>query len=173
MWVSEKLKKPSEPIKKIDFLSSTSIFIDYIRGSLNYKNQKMSDTITIYSPVFSICFEDPDDSELYTVPAGCMAEADAVVALRNSILKQLQEFIELSDAEVERIQQSNTAKELALVLGIKSCAEFVTAEDTKNNQSSICYEHTMWVDFKLNKQEIKLPSKPDDKPESPKRQRIN
>jgi hypothetical protein len=136
----------------------------------------MSDTISIYSPVFSICFEEPDDAELYTVPAVCSGEGDAVAALRNAILKQLQEFIELSDAEVKRVEKVNTAKELALVFSIKSCLEYATAveikEYTNNNASSICYKHTIWVDFKLNKQEIKLPSY-HSSPESPKRQRIN
>ena len=36
LWVSENLKKPSEPIEKNDFLSSTSFFVGYIFRSLNY-----------------------------------------------------------------------------------------------------------------------------------------
>ena len=123
----------------------------------------MSDTITIYSPVFTIHFEDPNYSELHTVPAMCLAEADAVVALRNAILKRLQEHVDLSDAEVKRIQSASSVKELALVFDIKSCAEIVSLsleekkEYVNKNPSNICYEHTVWVDFKINKQSIQLP----------------
>ncbi len=134
-------------------------------GTSTTKIKKMSETITIYSPVFSIHFEDANFSELCTVSAICLGstgvEQDAVVALKLAILERLKELVSPSDDEVKRIQAANTAAELALVLDIKSHAEFVSPKEKqeycKKNLNSISYEHTVWIDFKLNKQVIKLP----------------
>jgi len=113
---------------------------------------KMSEsTITIFSPVFTIHFDEPDESYLQVIPYA-YNEEKAVTALGRAIIKFIQEELEinLSAEEIQQVEQSNTAEKLRNVFNT-------------GNINGISYQHMFWVDFKLNKQVIKLPSDPSDK----------